>query len=288
MNCLAPQPHDASNAYAAAPTFHLHDLHCHLDFIRNGESVAAEASVLGGLIFANTVTPLGYQSARTRFSSCENVRVGLGLHPWYIKHEGTENTDDSETLDDQLEAFHMLLPTAAYVGEVGLDLGKRQLGYAEDQRRAFTSIAQWCADDGAKVLSLHAIKAARAVLDILEETGALQSCTCIFHWFSDSNDQLHRAIKAGCYFSVGPYMALSRRGREYLKVIPVKQMLFETDAPPTGDDAAIDALTGEPRVSYTHAQLRDDLLIAAAAVVKVKGHEALDVIAETSERLLVG
>ena len=286
MDCSTPQPCETPNANTTAADLRLHDLHCHLDFMSNGESVAAEAAASGSFIFANTVTPRGFQSAHARFSDCGNVRVGLGLHPWYIEHSATEGTDDQPRgLADQLDAFRSLIPSTAFIGEVGLDLGKRQLPFAQEQLQAFSSIARWCAAEGDKVLSIHAIKAAGAVLDILEETGALQNCTCIFHWFSDSNDQLHRAIKAGCFFSIGPYMAMSRRGREYVKVIPVHRMLLETDAPPTGDGATIDAATGEPRIPYTHEQLRDDLLIAAAAIAKIKGAAALEVIHETSLRI---
>ena len=63
----------------------LHDMHCHLDFMTNGESVAREAAAAGSLLFATTVTPDGYVRARERFGAFGNVRVGVGLHPWWVR-----------------------------------------------------------------------------------------------------------------------------------------------------------------------------------------------------------
>ncbi len=258
----------------------LHDLHCHLDFINNALEVAADAAAAGTRIFATTVTPLGYLQAHMHFATVENVALGLGLHPWYL-------AQSANIRNQQLELFANVLPSTSFVGEVGLDLGKKQLPRAQEQIEAFTAIADQCARAGSKTISLHSVKAAAEVLDILQHTGALDTCTCIFHWFSDSNDILHRAIKAGCFFSVGPFMAASRRGREYLKVIPVERMLLETDAPPTmGESSTRDIVTGEPRTPYSYELLRDGLVNAAEVIAQVKGPEALEVIAKTSERLL--
>ena len=55
-------------------------------------------------------------------------------------------------------------------------------------------------------------------------------------WFSGASDDLHRAIKLGCFFSVGPRMLASRRGREYARQIPVSQLLLETDMPARAGD----------------------------------------------------
>ncbi len=255
----------------------LHDLHCHLDFMSNAEEVALDAAACGSLIFANTVTPAGFEQARTRFAHSENVRLGLGLHPWYLDPASAR----------QLELFEAFLPSTQFVGEVGLDFGKRQLPFADGQLDAFREIARWCAREGGKTLSIHAVKSAEAVLDMLAEAGTLSNCTCVFHWFSDANDQLHRAVKAGCYFSVGPFMANSRRGREYLKVIPANKLLFETDAPPTrSEDATIDPVTGEPRMPFAYSQLREWLEEASGIVAQIKGPDALEVIEETSRRVL--
>ena len=80
-----------------------------------------------------------------------------------------------------------------------------------------------------------------AVLDILEQTGAAQACIPIIHWFSGSSDELQRAIKLGCWFSVGEMSLKTKRGREYAKVYPKDKLLTETDLP-SSDHTDIDAL----------------------------------------------
>jgi TatD DNase family protein len=76
------------------------------------------------------------------------------------------------------------------------------------------------------------VRAVTQALDILQDSGALVRCTCIFHWFSGTSDELHRALKAGCLFSVNEMMLRTRRGREYARQLPQDRLLLETDLPP--------------------------------------------------------
>ena len=202
----------------------------------------------------------------------------MGLHPWYIEHVGT--------LHQQLDLFDEQLATTRFVGEVGLDFSKQRASSAEKQIEAFTHIVSLCAQEGDKLLSIHAIKSAKEVLDALESSGAITSCQCIFHWFSGPSDQLQRAIKAGCYFSVGPFMANSRRGHEYIKQIPAGQLLLETDYPSTKDGVTYDSLTMEPRVDLSFSQINNALSIAANVVTETKNVDALLEIDDTTRQLL--
>ena len=243
----------------------LHDMHCHLDFMANGEEVARDAQAAGTYIFANTVEPDGYATACGRFAEFGNVRIGLGLHPWWV---------DAEDPSRQVAAFEEQLPNARYVGEIGLDFGRRGAATRDMQMEAFSHIAKLCADAGGKLLSLHAVRSAETVLDILERTGALTTCTCIFHWFSDTSTQLLRARHAGCFFSVNPMMASTGRGREYIKAIESDRLLLEADAPP------------EQGMAYSYRELCTQLGRASEAIASAHGDAVLDTIAATSKRLL--
>ena len=97
-------------------------------------------------------------------------------------------------------------------------------------RVAFERVARACASGG-KVLSIHAVKAAGEALDVLERAGALAGNACIFHWFSGTSDELQRAVRAGCFFSINPRMLASKRGRAYAQAVPAERLLLETDAP---------------------------------------------------------
>ena len=118
------------------------------------------------------------------------------------------------------------------------------------------------------------------MLDLLEDTGALRRCTCIFHWYSDNNEALSRSLAAGCYFSVGPLMLRSRRGREYARQLPADRLLLETDYP-AENGAADPAATADTMA----AALRDGLFHIAD--LRAMDPVALAVkISATSERLL--
>ena len=85
------------------------------------------------------------------------------------------------------------------------------------------------------MISIHAVRSAGAVLDVLESHGLLipnpDSPVIIFHWFSGTSDELVRAREAGCYFSVNERMLATKRGREYARQIPLDRLLLETDSP---------------------------------------------------------
>ena len=69
------------------------------------------------------------------------------------------------------------------------------------------------------------------MLDALERTGTAEGCRCVLHWFSGSSDELWRAVRLGCLFSLGERALATRRGREYARVLPAERLLVETDLP---------------------------------------------------------
>ena len=194
------------------------DAHVHLDWAADPAQVAREAAEIGLRLLCCTVGPGGYERARDVLAGHPNVAVAAGLHPWYV--EGADVGLAAECARG-----------ARFVGEVGLDFGARHARTAELQLSAFREVCAACAEKGGKVLSIHSVRAAGAALDVLSETGALESCACVFHWFSGTSEELRRAIGAGCWFSVGERMLATRRGREYARQVPGDRLLFETDLP---------------------------------------------------------
>ncbi len=108
-----------------------------------------------------------------------------------------------------------------------------------------------CARAGGRIMSIHSRRAATAVLDLLEgHTGA---GIPVLHWFSGNRRDLERAISLGCWFSVGPAMLRSGRGRELAELMPRDRILTESDGP----FAQIDGAALMPW------QVRDALLVLA-------------------------
>lgn len=241
-----------------------YDMHCHLDFAPNAAEVERALSAQGAGAFAVSVLPdSGSVNAQnTQAGPCSLVKWGVGLHPWWIA--------SGQAGDHELEALCEAIPHNIYIGEVGLDFGKAHGQRTEEQTQAFSTIAHACAQKGGRVLSIHAVRAAHCALDALEAAGTLDNCTCIFHWFSDSSDALHRAVRAGCYFSVGQLMLRSARGREYARVVPAHKLLFETDEPPAGMPYSVDAMQNQ--LAQTCAQVAQLRAVSVESLGKQVAH----------------
>ena len=114
-----------------------------------------------------------------------------------------------------------------------------------------------------RVISIHAVRSAGAVLDVLESHRLLipnpDSPVIIFHWFSGTSDELVRARNAGCYFSVNECMLATKRGREYARQIPLDRLLLETDAPaePNTETSAQSLIRSLTRTSMRIATLKN-------------------------------
>lgn len=218
-----------SNTSTETPSFEhrwrLFDMHCHLDRIANADEVARDAAANDMALFCTTVTPADALAARSRFGTPPNVRVGVGLHPWWIA--------DGRCGEIEIEQAAQLAAASRFIGEVGLDFGPRHAANAQRQLDALEAIARACAGHPVegRVLSIHAVRSAGEALDVFERHGLTASAHCIFHWFSGTSDQLARALDAGCLFSISERMLATRRGREYARQIPLDRLLLETDLP---------------------------------------------------------
>lgn len=200
----------------------LYDMHCHLDFAANGAELAAAAQADGLAAFSTTVDPRSYEQACEQFAPWDAVHVGLGLHPWWMA--------DGRCGAEEAALFMQLAQDARLIGEVGLDFSPRREGTFEHQRSMFARFMAACTGGG-RLFSIHAVRSASVVLDVLEETGSLAGSVAILHWFSGSGDELARAVRLGCRFSLGSRMLETKRGRAYARSLPANRLLLESDLP---------------------------------------------------------
>lgn len=208
----------------------LFDAHCHLDWEAAPAAVARACGQRGVALACCTVTPQAFLAARGTLAAAPNVVLGVGAHPWWVA-DGRVDKQDVELVTE-------LAAEAPLVGEVGLDFSPARSNAAGNQAqvRALTRICVAAAGAGGghagqRAISLHAVRSAGACLDVLEATGAAARCRCVMHWFSGSSDELGRALRLGCSFSVGERMLGTRRGREYARQLPASRLLLETDLP---------------------------------------------------------
>lgn len=76
-------------------------------------------------------------------------------------------------------------------------------------------------------MSIHSRGSADKVVDELKGIDGVP----IFHWFTGTKTELDKAIDIGAWFSVGPAMLNSKKGKEIIGLIPKDRLLTETDAP---------------------------------------------------------
>ena len=254
------------------------DMHCHLGFCADAKQSASDLAAVGVGAFSNTVTPAEFKAQRVTLADAENVRVGVGLHPWWV---GEHVRGDIEVAEPSasgvrpaaapssaqtlgFDSFYESLACNRFIGEVGLDFSPRHVVTREAQIDVLTCVANACARTGGKVLSVHAVQAVDDVLDALESAGALAADAdnaCVIHWFSGTSDQLTRARRLGCYFSVNPRMLASKRGRAYVQAIPADKLLLETDLP---------SAAGE---HWDAAEVRQTLETLVGDLAKLRGED---------------
>lgn len=236
------------------------DAHCHLGLMSDPNAVVREAITMGLGIFDCGVDPRDFATSNKHASISPNVIAGVGLHPWWIA--------DGRCGAAEVDLLCELAARERFIGEVGLDFSPRFAGTEGIQAQAFERLCRALSQNplAGRVLSIHAVRAAGATLDILESSGLLKNApnspTIIFHWFSGTSDELVRARSVGCYFSVNKRMLATKRGREYARQIPLNRLLLETDAP------------AEPDAETSARQLIDSLIRASEVIAALKNCSA--------------
>lgn len=245
----------------------LFDAHCHLDLMAHPDAVADEATALGLGLFDCGVDPRDFSAANERARRHPGIIAGVGLHPWWLA--------DGHCGFAEVNLLCEVAAQERYIGEVGLDFSARFAGSEPLQIQALNRLCDALVQHPltGRVISIHAVRSAGAVLDVLESHGLLipnpDSPAIIFHWFSGTSDELTRARNAGCYFSVNERMLASKRGREYARQTPLDRLLLETDAPaePQADASARQLITSLKSASLHIAELKNCVVESAESIV---------------------
>jgi len=179
-------------------------LHCHLDLYPNSAAVRDECVKRGLYLLSVTTTPSEWKGTSVLASQTKRIRTALGIHP-QLAHERLS----------ELSLFDDILSETRYVGEIGLDGDQQFRRHWDSQIAVFEHVLLKCREAGGRIMSLHSRRASGPVLDYIEKFPA--AGTPILHWSSGSFRELDRAIKLGCWFSVGPAMLASEKGRALTK-----------------------------------------------------------------------
>lgn len=196
------------------------DFHCHLDLYPNPAAAIAAAEAARVYTLTVTTTPKAWPRNRDLAQGRRFVRAALGLHPQLVAERAHE-----------LPEWERYLSEARYIGEVGLDAGPRFYKSLDAQKEVFRTVLERCAAAGDKVLTVHSVRSASAVLDMIEVHLPRGRGKVVLHWFTGSRAEARRAAALDCYFSINAEMARSDRSRALISGLPRDRLLTETDGP---------------------------------------------------------
>lgn len=236
------------------------DFHCHLDLYPDHRVAVQEAEEGGVFTLAVTTTPRAWPRNNELAQATRHVRAALGLHPQLVGEYASE-----------LALWDAHFAEARYIGEVGLDAGPRFYKSFDLQKRVFEHILRRCAEAGNKVISVHSVRAAKAVLDHIEKYLPIGQGKVVLHWFTGTKAEARRAIEMGCYFSINAEVLISERHISMVSALPLERLLTETDGPFTK--------TGE------RPSKPSDVLIVVEAIGRLHGLSSLEVAANIKANL---
>lgn len=209
------------------------DSHAHLEIVTNTEpdhpeikKVLDDAASVG----IDRIVQVGYSAEQSEWSVRlaetwnNQVLAAVALHP----NEAPVVADLEEDLAiiDRLAAH----PRVRAIGETGLDFFRTEPELQDKQKYSFKMHID-IAKRHQKALVIHDRDAHRAVLDVLDEVGAPEKT--IFHCYSGDAEMAKECVSKGYILSFAGTVTFKNAPhlREAVKLVPLNQLLVETDSP---------------------------------------------------------
>jgi TatD DNase family protein len=256
------------------------DVHCHLDAqpYEDLEAVCQQSQQAG--VHAIVAAGTGVTSNRRILAMQQRypdlIWATLGLHPERLD----TSWEELEAVVGQVQAQRACVVA---FGEIGLPhysrLEQRMTEEQARQREAFLHALVQAAARLALPVVLHAPHATAAVA--LEIVKRYQPPGAVFHWHKSSPETTRAICQAGYCISVTPEVCYRDRDRQLVQMVPLENLLLESDGPwPYGGEFAGHPTTPAlvARVATAVAQLKGMALpevhrIIAANVQRVFGRK---------------
>ena len=194
------------------------DLHCHVDLYPDHQEILNDIRQSNYYVLSVTTVPSAWEGTVKLTEGLKHCKTALVLHP-QLAHQRK----------NELPLFDKLIGETRYIGEIGLDGSRGYKEHLDDQLLVFKHILKKCEKFDDKILTIHSLNAIEQTLDCLGEFP--KSGTPILHWFLGTKKQVLEAVELGCYFSIGPAMLQSARGKKVISWLPQERVLLETDGP---------------------------------------------------------
>ena len=208
------------------------DAHAHLEIITNSAPDAPEIGIVladAKSVGINRIFQVGYSAEQSEWGvklaeHWPNILAAVALHP----NEAPVVEDlEADLLKIEELAVH---PKVRAIGETGLDFFRTEPALQERQKYSFRRHID-LAKRVNKALVIHDRDAHRAVLDLLIEEGAPEKT--IFHCYSGDAEMARECIEKGYILSFAGTLTFKNAPalREAVKLVPIEQLLVETDSP---------------------------------------------------------
>jgi len=239
------------------------DSHVHLELIHNSEpdsplikKTLDEAASVG----IDRVVQVGYSAEQSIWSvKCAESFIGqvvaaVALHP--NEAPVVEDLEKDLKVIDELAAN----PRVRAIGETGLDFFRTPENLRDRQKYSFARHIKM-AKEHKKALVIHDRDSHRAVLDLLIQEGAPENT--IFHCFSGDAQMAKECIANNYIISFAGTVTFKNAPqlREAAVLVPVKQLLVETDSPflaPMPNRGALNTPAQIPNTLRVIADLRNE------------------------------
>ncbi|MFM8869599.1 MAG: TatD family hydrolase [Candidatus Nanopelagicus sp.] len=239
------------------------DSHAHLELIHNSEpdsplikKTLDEAASVG----IDRVVQVGYSAEQSIWSvKCAESFIGqvvaaVALHP--NEAPVVEDLEKDLKVIDELAAN----PRVRAIGETGLDFFRTPENLRDRQKYSFARHIKM-AKEHKKALVIHDRDSHRAVLDLLIQEGAPENT--IFHCFSGDAQMAKECIANNYILSFAGTVTFKNAPqlREAAVLVPVEQLLVETDSPflaPMPNRGALNTPAQIPNTLRVIADLRNE------------------------------
>ena len=238
------------------------DAHAHIEIITNSApdapeigKVLADAKSVG----IDRIVQVGYSAEQSEWGvklaeHWPNILAAVALHP-----NEAPVVEDLEADLAKIEALSTH-PRVRAIGETGLDFFRTEPALQERQRYSFRRHID-LAKRVNKALVIHDRDAHRAVLDVLIEEGAPEKV--IFHCYSGDAEMARECIEKGYTLSFAGTLTFKNAPalREAVKLVPIDQLLVETDSPflaPMPHRGSLNTPAQIPTILRFMADERDD------------------------------
>ncbi len=264
------------------------DSHCHIEHMKDAESVLEEARKKG--MRAVITSSLNVKEAETAFELQKKYKdflyVCVGLHPSEI--ENFQNPKDSENskasrgafenfpgLEDYFDYIMSRKERIAAIGEVGLDYTwLKDEEKREKSRQIFIQLIE-LSREMQLPLVIHSREAMRDTLDILKAQGAKD---VMLHCFSGNEATLEMALELGYYISFATNICWTKKHPYLAGRTPLDRMLLETDAPWLDPDSTMEKkeLNNRPwKIEKSAAKIAEIKGISKEEVLRITAENAV-------------